>query len=155
MKKLINFYSNLNHVNDIYYTQYKDSKPYKVVIGFDDIIIYNNIILNTDPICKFTNINKLFIGTIPKNKKDFQQNYGKKFNGNSILIETESLTYAYIGNSIFVFQTDSPIISYTSNFTDNGIPTPCALDKENKIYSFENSKYFKNNIISTIHTINK
>ena len=58
----------------------------------------------------------------------------------------------YIGNIIYVFKTNSPIISYTSDITDDGVPKPYALDKANNMYLFDNPTIKdKENIISIIH----
>ena len=147
MKNFINFYTNLHHLENTYYTKYKDTNPYKVVISADNIHIYNNLSIDNAEICKFNSIKKLFIGELSKNKKQ-----RKMYNGNTILVETEALNYVYIGNIIYVFKTNSPIISYTSDITDDGVPTPHALDKANKLYLFDNSTIKdKENIISIIH----
>jgi|SaaInlV_165m_DNA_3_1040750.scaffolds.fasta_scaffold04963_4 hypothetical protein len=152
MKKFINFYTNLHHLENIYYTKYKDTNPYKVVISADDIHIYNNSCIDSAEICKFDSIKKLFIGELSINN-----NQKKMYNGNTILVETEALNYVYIGNIIYVFKTNSPIVSYTSDIKDDGVPIPYALDKADKVYIFENStikdkgKLDKINIISIIH----
>ena len=75
---------------------------------------------------------KIFIGKSPKNKMtEFSAGYGKKFDGNSILLELPDGKCVFIGESIYQFTPTSRIVSYCSPVGNNDVPYPFALDSEN------------------------
>jgi len=77
----------------------------------------------------------IFIGESKKNKMTLYSGaYGKKFKGNSILLDLGDNHYVYIGDEIFSFKTKSKIISYNSPVGNNEVPYPYAIDKNGDIY---------------------
>ena len=52
-------------------------------------------------------VKKVFVGNSPKNEMTiYSGGYGKKWYGNSILLELDNSTYAFIGHCIYEFKTD-------------------------------------------------
>lgn len=88
---------------------------------------------------KFVNI---FIGKSPKNKMTlFSKGYGKKFDGNSILVQLKSNTYLYIGSTTysFVIDSDEIINAYQSPVGNNLFPYPYAISNK-RVYYFVEKK---------------
>lgn len=134
----------------IYYTHDNGGRPFRVelsnnkktlhtpVIDTNNLLnvfdnyphskTYNKKIYST----KYTNI---WIGKSPKIESTiFSGGYGKKFEGNSILIETGNLEYVFIGEKIFTFKSISPIKKYISPVGNNDVPYPYAVDLNGYIY---------------------
>jgi hypothetical protein len=74
-----------------------------------------------------------WIGKSPKNDRTaFSCGYGKRFDGNSIVVQKDATTYVYIGSEIYSFQlkhpTQNKIVSYLSHVGNNDVPYPYIQD---------------------------
>ena len=78
---------------------------------------------------------------------EFSGGYGKKFDGNSILLQLNDNRYA-IGCYIYEF-TSNKIISFISPVGNNDFPYPFALDKDNA-YLMLDEKYIPLKYLSNI-----
>jgi len=77
----------------------------------------------------------VFIGKSPVNDMTlFSGGHGPKFDGNSILIKIDHLTYVFIGESIFSFTSYSEIINYVSPVGNSDVPYPYAVDDHDRYY---------------------
>ena len=54
--------------------------------------------------------------------------------GNSILVETDTREYTYIGHRVYSFSTDSDIVEYISEVGNSDVPYPYAIDSDGKYY---------------------
>ena len=78
---------------------------------------------------------KIFIGKSPKNKMtELSSGYGKKFEGNTILLYLGGNKYVFIGLLIYSFTTETPIIKFVSPVGNNDVPYPYAIDSEHNYY---------------------
>ena len=122
----------------VYYTYYDGGKPYCIGLEKDTINIYKEIgkysnKYEKEPFLTFKNVEKTFVGKSPKNSlTSYSGAYGKKYDGNSILINLKDNTYLYIGLSIFKFRASSKIKKFVSPVST--IPYSYAIDEENKYY---------------------
>lgn len=86
---------------------------------------------------------KVFIGKSPKNDMTlFSGGYGKKFDGNSILLQIEKNKYVHIGINIYEFITNDTILKYISPVGNNDVPYPVAYGEKN-IYFILHKKYIE------------
>jgi len=78
----------------------------------------------------------IFIGKSPKDKIDgnYSGGYGRKFFGNSILIEINHLQYVWIGNRIIEFTSQASIKKFVSPVGNNDVVYPYAIDVDNMYY---------------------
>ena len=78
-----------------------------------------------------------FVGISPKIKMtEFSGGFGKKFNGNSILLSLGKNKYVFIGQKIIEFTTKKDkIIDFVSPVGNNDVPYPFAIG-EKYVYSF-------------------
>ena len=84
---------------------------------------------------KYNNLKNVFVGKSPKTEMTLYSGaYGKKWDGNTILLHIKNNEYVFIGHTIFKFKTISEIIKYVSPIGNNDIPCPYAIDKENNTY---------------------
>lgn len=80
---------------------------------------------------------RVFIGKSPRNNMtNVSKNYGKKFDGNSILIEVGTNEYIFVGSSIMKFQSKSKIIEFVSPVGNMNVPYPFAVDDNGNYYLF-------------------
>jgi hypothetical protein len=110
-------------------------RPFKVLI--EDLIAtvykrendkYNTAILTFA--CQ-----KIFVGISPLNSMTkFSGGYGKKFDGNSILLHLNENNYIYIGKEIYKFKSHGKIITYISPVGNNDVPYPYAIDEHDNYY---------------------
>lgn len=87
---------------------------------------------------KYSNVfyaSQVFIGKSPLNEMtECSGEYGESFDGNTILIKTNLNEYVFIGNSVFSFDTNSPVISYVSPVGNNDVPYPYAVLENGNVY---------------------
>jgi len=84
---------------------------------------------------KYKNLKNIFVGKSPKNEMTISSGgYGKKWDGNTILLHIKNNEYVFIGTVIFKFKALSEIIKYVSPIGNNDVPCPYAIDKENNTY---------------------
>jgi hypothetical protein len=135
-------YENCNY----YYIHDNGRRPFLVYVSDENVNIYKRSEeyyisednskpwMYIDFIGTYVYINK-FIGESPKTLlTEFSGGYGEKFLGNSILIQTSNNEYMYIGEQIYSFNTDSPIIKYVSEVGNSDVPYPYAIDQSGKYY---------------------
>lgn len=88
---------------------------------------------------------KIFIGNSPINSMTkFSGGYGKRFNGNSILLHIDSNNYVFIGENVFSFKSLAPIGKYVSPVGNNDVPYPYAIDDQNNYYLIISNIILKN-----------
>jgi hypothetical protein len=126
-------------MTNIYYIHDNGGRPYKVEIdnnktilnvfdNYEDSKTYKKNIYSS----KYSNI---WVGKSPKiEMTEYSGGYGKKFDGNTILIEIGNLQYVYIGEQILSFKSISPIKKYISPVGNNDVPYPYAIDSEGYMY---------------------
>jgi hypothetical protein len=123
----------------IYYIHNNGGRPYKVEIDKTNVKIYKRQINNEEDYenkeYKTYKPEKIFIGKSPKNKMTtYSGGHGKKFDGNSILLQLTKYSYTYIGSEIYTFRTDSEIIDYVSPIGNSDVPYPYAIDSNGYYY---------------------
>lgn len=93
-------------------------------------------------IVKPTSYKRVFVGKCP--------DYGKKFDGNSILIHLKGNEYIYIGSEIYkITLKDDTIIGYKSPVGNSDVPYPYAYG-ENNTYLFLEKSYVPNNLLTFV-----
>ena len=84
------------------------------------------------------NVKKVFIGKSLKNEMTlFSKGYGKKFDGNTVLLELPGNKYVYIGCNIYEFTGKDKILSYMSPVGNNNVPYPFAIGEENVYFMLD------------------
>lgn len=132
----------------IYYTHDNGSRPFKVEVNDNEIIIYGEddyVDIETGKdirdypniVQKITNYHNIFIG-----KTEYKD--GK---GNSLLIKLTDNKYVFIGEYIYEFNTDDNIIKYMSPIGNNDIPYPYAIGEKNIYLMIEKVKVDKKHIL--------
>ena len=76
---------------------------------------------------------QVWIGKSPR-KTEYYNTYGPKFEGNTILFHIGNRKYMYVGESVKLFQTQSPIVHYVSPVGNNDVPYPYAVDDTGVYY---------------------
>ena len=123
-------------MTEVFYTHNNGDRPFKVEINKNKVKIYSNDVNNnTTKHLATVNAKKVFVGKSPKNEMTiFSGGHGKKFLGNSILLELKPNTYQFIGNIIFSFATHEKIVKYVSPVGNNDVPYPYAIDASGNYY---------------------
>jgi hypothetical protein len=136
-----------------YYVLDNGERPFKVDIENNNVIVYkieyisnsNDIKYAKEPILIFNNVNNIFIGKSPKNAMTtYSGGHGKKFDGNTILLNIKDKKYVFIGLNIFSFIAEYDIIKYVSPVGNSGVPYPYAVDKNNNFYLMIEDVMIKN-----------
>ena len=147
----------INHPNSKSYLIHDNGgRPFLVYISKNEVNIYTYpdkkyYISNEDKTKKWTYIDKIatyknpikiFIGKSPRTKMtEFSGGIGKKFDGNSILIQLEKNRYVSIGAIIYEFIiNDDQINEYISPVGNNDVPYPVAISDKN-VYFILDMKY--------------
>lgn len=80
-------------------------------------------------------VKRVFVGLSHMNEMTaFSGGHGPKFDGNSILLHEDELTYVYVGRGVQRFQAIAPIVAYESPVGNNDVPYPYAIDSQNNYY---------------------
>ena len=125
-----------------YLTHDNGGRLYKVEITSEqpNVKIYKNKYdsdennWTNDPILTYNPI-KVFIGKSPMNRTTiFSGGHGPKFDGNSILLQTENNKYVFIGRQVIEFESLAPIINFVSPVGNSDVPYPYAIDEKNNCY---------------------
>ena len=83
-------------------------------------------------------VEKVFIGKSPKNESTiYSGGFGKKWDGNSVLLELPNNKYVFIGTEIYEFSTKDKIISFISPVRNNLVPYPTALSQDNAFFMLD------------------
>jgi hypothetical protein len=125
-------------------------RPYKIKIKGKNIDIYSND-LPVNIHISLKNVDKIFIGkSILNEMTRFSGGYGKKFDGNTIIIKpTKTNSYLYLGgNDIVSFTTKYEIVKYFSPIGNNDVPYPYAIDTKNNYYLLAENIMFPGNLIN-------
>ena len=107
--------------------------PFKVTVnqGLVDVVCTST----GKQVLSIKNPKTVFIGESPITATTIHSDaYGPDFRGNSILVETNTKQYTYIGSSIYSFSTDQGIIMYVSEVGNNDVPYPYAIDGKGIYY---------------------
>lgn len=135
--------------NKTYKTHDNGGRPFKVKIG-KNVDVYHNygkyLIASYKPI-------RIFIGkSLFDDMTAFSRGHGKKFDGNSILLQIGNNKYIQIGWEIFSFNSLTDIKEFYSPIGNNDVPYPYAIDiNDNNYMLIENvivkidKKLLKNN----------
>ena len=85
---------------------------------------------------------EVFIGKSPKTTMtSVSKGYGRKYDGNTILLNVGHHKYIFIGDEIYSFTTKSKIIEYVSPIGNNDVPYPFAIDETRNYYLFVDKLY--------------
>jgi len=148
-----------------YYTHNNGGREYLVYLGKKDAYIYekphkmeidwNDYSRDDDDnrwmyikLVKHVKFIKAFIGNSPVCKMTkFSGGIGKRFDGNSILLQTSKNKYVYIGSMIEDIEIDDQVIRYYSPVGNNDVPYPYAIGKKYIMsfvypYGYISKKYF-------------
>jgi len=127
------------------------------VIDEDDFD-YKNELTNgwmyTKLIKEYKNVKNVYIGKSILNKATkYSGGHGKKFDGNSILVQLSNDKYLSIGWTIQEFKLDDEIVKYYSTVGNNDVPYPIILGKKNVYfmldYTYVDRKLFPDNMTDT------
>jgi hypothetical protein len=124
-----------------YYTHKNYLRPFKVMVDEEKkVLTIFKEKENEDgkyeekALCE-KNYEKIFIGkSIHNETTDFSGAYGKKYNGNTILIKISQYKYMFIGDEISTFYSKSEIKTYFSPIGNNDVPYPYAIDDVDRYY---------------------
>ena len=143
------------------YTNSKNIYIYKInenhVIDEDDFD-YKNELTNgwmyTKLIKEYKNVKNVYIGRSILNKATkYSRGHGKKFDGNSILVQLATNKYLSIGWYIKEFKLDDEIVKYYSTVGNNDVPYPIILGKKNVYFMLDfkyvDRKLFPDNMTDT------
>lgn len=124
-----------------YYTHDNGSRPFKVVIknkniNCKELHIYGCNYIDTNEDAKYQDyvyydfitkykVDKIFIGNDPEKIYCDQLN---SHHGSAIIAEIGKHKYVYIGDVVYEFETESPIIMFRSPIGNNDVPYPFAQD---------------------------
>jgi hypothetical protein len=107
-------------------------QPYRVVIVDNHVTVYPGESKIPVYTCKAV---RVFVGTSLLNSMtDASGNYGRQFDGNTILVHEKELTYVSICEDIYRFRTLNPITEYRSPVGNNAVPYPYAIDSTGRCY---------------------
>lgn len=142
----------------VYYTHDNGGRAFKVKIyknvyeSEDDLVIVKS--LNKTKV--FPNVKKTFVGKSPHNRMTkFSGGHGKKFDGNSILLNIKDNKYVFIGVDMYSFESYNTIETFISPVGNNDVVYPYAIDVDNNVYLLIDDvviqnddiiKYLKNNM---------
>src|SRR5437762_8721202 len=113
-------------------------RPFSVSIE-DRIVIISKVDGDGDKYTKFVTYRpkRIFIGTSEKNNTTNFGGYGEEYDGNSILLHIRKRNYVFIGESIYMFKSIHPIISFFSPVENiNDVSYPYAIDNHRYVYLF-------------------
>ncbi|AYV80801.1 MAG: DNA ligase [Harvfovirus sp.] len=123
--------------------------PFNVIIT--DNIVRVHITDERTPILTL-HPKKIFIGKSPLIKMTKHSgDHGPDFDGNSILLEMEDLSYIHIAMEIFSFSSIAKIINFVSPVGNNDVPYPYATDEYGNIYLLMENVILKNNALLEKH----
>jgi hypothetical protein len=120
---------------------YKIDEDYIIDPEYDYKNPLNNSWMYTIMVKEYKNVKKVYIGKSILNKSTkFSDGHGKKYDGNTILVQLSNNKYVYIGEYIKEFKLDDEIVKYYSTVGNNDVPYPIILGKKN-VYFMLDFKY--------------
>lgn len=140
-KKSNVYWSKLKIGKKKFYTTHNNGgRPLLIIVNKDTIDVYLNICAD---VCTDENsiwqymrtikYKKIFIGESPATAMTrFSGGYGKKFDGNTILLHIMKDVYAFIQTDVLLFKTNNEkITKYVSQVGNNDVPYPYAISDKN------------------------
>jgi hypothetical protein len=128
-----------------YSTHFNGGKPLVIILNNNrSVDVYVNISdmkhVGIWMYAKTIKYKKIFIGKSEKNNTTIQsKGYGSKFDGNTILLQLTTNTYALLHQNISIFKIfNDTIIKYLSPVGNNDFPYNYAVSKKNYYFFFEN-----------------
>lgn len=126
------------------------SNPHEEYDAKNKASLYTKLVKSYKPI-------KVWIGKSLVNEMTlFSGGHGKRFNGNSNLLQLSKQKYVYVGIEIIEFTIDDQIVHYYSSVGNSWVPYPCAYGKKYAyvftladgvlIYSYEKNPEIKQHI---------
>ena len=141
-----------------YFIHDNGGRPYLIYIKKNNVLIYSHsdkkIASDYDKndnknkwmyIKKIVEYNpvKIFIGKSPITEVTKKSNgYGKKFDGNTILLQLLNNKYIFIGGTIYSFISEDNITKFISPVGNNDVPYPVVIGEKN-IYFMLHQKYIE------------
>jgi hypothetical protein len=93
--------------------------------------------LYSEEVYKIKKPTKIFIGKSLKNEITFSSDtYGKRYDGNTILVEIGTNEYIFIGKRIYYFKAKTEIVEFNAPITHNEVAMPYAIDQTGNYYLF-------------------
>jgi hypothetical protein len=128
-----------------YFTHSNGGRIFCVEIKSRDVNLYvNNQNTKSMRFLETIESEQIFIGKSEKNKMtEFSGGYGRKFDGNSILLHLHSNQYMFIGDEVYVFTSIGKIKSFVSPVGNNDVPYPYAIDDLDNTYLLTETKILK------------
>lgn len=88
------------------------------------------------------------VGKSPKNNMtEFSGGHGAKFDGNSILLllreNKGGCVYAFVGDTVYEFSTQDPVVKFHSPVGNNGVPYPVALTARHVYFLLEAPRHHR------------
>jgi hypothetical protein len=81
------------------------------------------------------------VGSSPLNEMTkFSGGHGRKFHGNTVLLQLTDKRYVFIGHQIFEFTMDEKVVTYLSPVGNNDVPYPYIVG-ENNVYFLLDKKF--------------
>jgi len=116
--------------SNTYYTHDNGSQPFKVVIKGNELLIYGCNYIDDKADSKYQDYryydfitkyktNKIFIGDDPEK---INGDYSNKHPGSSIIAEIGKHKYVFIGESVYEFESESPITLFRSPIGNSDVP---------------------------------
>jgi hypothetical protein len=119
----------------VYYTHSNGERPFEVEVSNGSITVWGE---PPDYDClayQIPSYDKLFVGKSRKrNALNARSNsYGKRFDGNSLLVKVGDTRYVHVGREIYAFTTSDDITGYYSSVDGDDVPHPYAVGK-NRVF---------------------
>lgn len=112
----------------IYNTEWNGASMFRVSILPTNCVTVFNGSCDDSIIRKWDTCKQIFIGKSELNyMTEFSGGHGSKWDGNSLLLHVDANNYAFIGESILTFTSDSPVKSFHSPVGNNRVPYPYAI----------------------------
>ena len=140
-----------------YFTHDNGGRPFMVVINGKNVDIYTypkdfsfeqKLEKNdyTVPVKSYKNVKKIFIGKSVKgddaHRSFLLSSAATKFGlGNSILLQLHGNRYAFIGESVYEFETKHPIEQFYSMIGRSDVPYPVAIGEKNVYFLTGKGEY--------------
>lgn len=105
---------------------------------------------------EYKHVEKLWVGKSPLNPTSkYSGGYGKKFDGNSILIQLPNRKYVFVGDRVYEFQTVEPITKYYSTVGNSDVPYPVALSEHYIYFMLAPPKYYGSPLLPVLDRVRR
>jgi hypothetical protein len=139
---------------DKYLVHHNYSRPFMVVINGNNVKIYKPVDQMSDDYSKlvkeYKKTQKVFVGksSIKSEMAKRARGHGKKFDGNTILIEVSKGRYCFVGHIVYEFSTKEDIVKYESPVGNNDVPYPIAYGEKYLYFLESEGRYVEKNKFS-------